>query len=92
MNKYAPEYSKKERINFLLKHMLWVLPLYIVTDFWGVGGLHFIFYSLFVGMSLSLFIIILALEGPRSIKIMKYKYGAKAKIQPIGTVVIAISL
>ncbi|MEH6448850.1 MAG: hypothetical protein V7765_09285 [Oleispira sp.] len=126
MNKYAPEYSKKERINFLLKHTLWVLPLYIVTDFWffdwlsefsnnsncyyfgGITGSHLIFYSLFVGIPLSLFIIILALEGPRSIKIMKlgqnplpdekvfkktkYKYGAKAKIQPIVTVVIAISL
>ncbi len=126
MNEFAPEYSKKERIHFLLKHVLWALPLYIVTDFWffdwlsefssdsncyylwGVTGSHLIFYSLFVGIPLSLFIIILALEGPRSIKVMKlgqnplpnekvfkktkYKYGARAKIQPISTIVIAISL
>ena len=89
MNEYAPEYSKKERINFLLKHMLWALPLYIVTDFWffdwlseflnnsncyylwGLTGTHIVFYSLFVGIPLSLLLVILALEGPRSIKIIK---------------------
>lgn len=126
MNEYAPEYSKKERINFLLKHMLWALPLYIVTDFWffdwlsefsdnsncyylwGLTGTHIVFYSLFVGIPLSLLLVILALEGPRSIKIIKlgqnplpnekvfkktkYKYGFKAKIQPIIIIFIVIYL
>ncbi|MEY8241014.1 MAG: hypothetical protein RPT25_11760 [Cycloclasticus sp.] len=34
MNKFAPEYTKKERVNFIIKTLLWAAPLFAVTKFW----------------------------------------------------------
>jgi len=117
MSNCAPEYSKRERIVFVLKHILWFVPLYAATELWffdwlakysdnancyyygNITGVHLVMYGLFVGLPLSSAIIIAILEGHRSIKIIKlgqnplpeekvfkktkYKYGYKAKIQPI---------
>lgn len=33
MNEFAPEYSKKERVTLLLKHMAWAVPLFVVTKY-----------------------------------------------------------
>lgn len=33
MNKFAPEYSKKERIVLMLKHAAWAIPLFVITKF-----------------------------------------------------------
>ena len=62
-------------------------------------GSHIVFYSLFIGLPLLLAIVILLIEGPRSLKIIKigqnplpnekvlskkkYTYGNKAKIKPV---------
>ena len=31
---YAPEYTKKERIVFVLKIMAWAIPLFVIAEFW----------------------------------------------------------
>jgi len=31
---YAPEYTQKERIAFVLKIMAWTIPLFVMTQFW----------------------------------------------------------
>ena len=33
MNEFAPEYSKKERVILLLKHMAWAIPLFAITKY-----------------------------------------------------------
>ena len=33
MNEFAPEYSMKERVALLLKHMAWAVPLCVVTKY-----------------------------------------------------------
>lgn len=33
MNEFAPEYSKKERLVLLLKHMTWAVPLFAITKY-----------------------------------------------------------
>jgi len=33
MNEYAPEYSKRERVVLLLKHIAWVIPLFAITKY-----------------------------------------------------------
>ena len=33
MNEFAPEYSKKERLAILLKHMAWAIPLIVIMNF-----------------------------------------------------------
>ena len=33
MNEFAPEYSKKERVALLFKHMAWAIPLFVVTKY-----------------------------------------------------------
>ena len=115
---YAPEYTKKERIIFLLKSFAWAIPLLLIAEFWffdwlseysenancynygDINGVHLVFYGLFVLMPLSFAIILFLIEGRRSIKIIKlgqnplpdekvfkptkYKYGIRAKVQPIG--------
>ena len=117
MSNFAPEYTKRERIVFVLKQMLWFLPLYAATElyffdwlaeysdnanchFYGnITGVHLVMYGLFAGIPLFVAIIMAIFEGRRSIKIIKlgqnplpgekvfkkteYKYGVKAKIQPI---------
>jgi len=117
MNNYAPEYTKRERIVFVLKQILWFVPLYAAAKLWffdwlakysananchhygNITGVHLVMYGVLVGLPLSCAIIIAMLEGHRSIKIIKlgqnplpeekvfiktkYKYGYKAKIQPV---------
>lgn len=117
MNYYAPEYTKRERIVFVLKQMLWFLPLYAATELWffdwlaeysdnancyyygNITGVHLVMYGLFVGIPLFIGITIAIFEGRRAIKIFrlgqsplpgekvfkktKYRYGYKAKIQPV---------
>jgi len=34
MDKYAPEYSKRERVVIVVKHILWFAPLYFVTQYY----------------------------------------------------------
>lgn len=117
MINYAPTYTKRERIVWVLKQMLWFLPLYAATELWffdwlveyshnancysygHITGVHLIMYGIFVGIPLFFCTIIILFEGRRSIKIIRlgqnplpgekvfkkttYKYGYKAKIQPI---------
>lgn len=33
MNEFAPEYSKKERVILLFKHMAWAVPLFAITKY-----------------------------------------------------------
>jgi len=40
MNYYATEYTRKERTMFVLKHLIWVLPLFAVTKFWFLPWLE----------------------------------------------------
>lgn len=126
MSNYAPEYTKRERAIIVLKHVLWLVPLYAVTELWlfdwlsryadnancyqygSITGVHLLMYGLFVGLPLSFAIIVLILEGRRSIKILKvgqnplpeekvfrktkYKYGYKAKAQPVGLLSVVLLL
>ena len=34
MNNYAPEYTKRERVILLIKHLAWALPLFAMTNYW----------------------------------------------------------
>lgn len=40
MTQYAPEYTKQEKINFLCKHLLWLVPLVCIGEFWFFDWLH----------------------------------------------------
>jgi len=117
MSDYAPEYTRRERIIFLVKHMLWFVPLLIATEFWffdrleefsnqahcyrygNITGFHLLMYGMFVGIPLSSAVLIAALEGRRSLEVLrlgqnplpgekvfqrtKYQFGFKAKVKPI---------
>jgi len=39
MSNYAPEYTKRERVVFVIKQLLWFLPLFLVTKLWLVDWL-----------------------------------------------------
>jgi len=120
MPNHAPEYTTRERITFVLKHMLWFIPLVAATELWffdwlseyadnancyiygSITGVHLIMYGLFVGIPLSLVILLSILEGRRAIKVIKlgqnplpgekvfkktkYTYGHKAKVKPVGII------
>ncbi|NRB38560.1 MAG: hypothetical protein HRU20_08850 [Pseudomonadales bacterium] len=34
MHKYAPEYTKAEKLRLILKELIWAVPLYLVCEFW----------------------------------------------------------
>ena len=34
MNNFAPEYTKRERISLILKIVAWMIPAYLVVQFW----------------------------------------------------------
>lgn len=34
MSEYAPEYTTKERVAFLVKHLAWAIPLFAATKLW----------------------------------------------------------
>ena len=34
MSEYGPEYTKRERIALVLKILAWVIPIYLVAQFW----------------------------------------------------------
>jgi len=34
MNKFAPEYTKKERVDFIIKTFLWAASLFTVSNLW----------------------------------------------------------
>jgi len=38
--KYAPLYSKKERIRYFFKHSLWAIPLFLIAKFWFFPNLN----------------------------------------------------
>ncbi len=77
-------------------------------NYGNINGVHLVLYGLFVFMPLSLGIILFLFEGVRSIKVIKfgqnplpnekvfrptkYKYGAAAKVQPLGIFSIIIFL
>lgn len=117
MSKYAPEYTKKERLFLLAKHMAWAIPLVLLTQFYffpwfenyaeqahcyaygDLTGVHLVFYFVFVALPIGSALVLLAIEGPRAIKVLrlgqnplphekvlrktKYTYGRRAKVKPI---------
>jgi len=34
MDKFAPEYTKREKIKLIIKELIWAAPLYIACQFW----------------------------------------------------------
>lgn len=34
MNDFAPQYTQKERVKIVLKLLAWIIPVYLVMDFW----------------------------------------------------------
>lgn len=118
MKEFAPEYTRKERVIFIVKHTAWALPMFAFAEFWffdwlseysdkenckiyfdNITGTHFLMYGLCAGIPFLLAAIILFPQIGRSIKILKlkqyplpgervfqkteYKYGWRAKAQPI---------
>ncbi|MFC3151050.1 hypothetical protein ACFOEK_08425 [Litoribrevibacter euphylliae] len=77
-------------------------------DYGVMTGTEALFYGLFVGMPLSLVLLVLLIEGPRTIKIIrlgqnplpgekvlkptKYQYGTRAKLKPYGLMIILVLL
>lgn len=116
MSEYAPEYTTKERVIFLAKHLAWAIPLVAATQFWffpwfeeyaenahcydygSFTGTHVVFYFVFVAIPIGSALTIFAIEGARSIKVLKlgqsplpgekvfsrtkYKYDLKATLAP----------
>jgi len=123
---YAPIYTKQERINLALKHGSWILPIFIIMQYYffpwleeyaktancqfyfdgNISGIQLIIYGIFVLIPLSFAVVIILVEGKRSVKILitgqnplpnekvlrpiKYKYGVAAKIQPF-VIIMAIN-
>jgi hypothetical protein len=126
MSEYAPEYSTKERVLFLIKHLLWAIPLVVSTKLWFLpwlkaygeqshcydygfmSGTEVLFYGFFVGIPMSMVLLIALIEGPRMLKVFrleqnplpgekvfrptKYQYGVRAKLKPYAVIVILILL
>ena len=125
---YAPIYTKQERINLVLKYGSWILPFFIVMQYYffpwlkeyaknancqfyfgeSISGIQLLIFGTFALIPLSFAIVIILIEGKRSVKILKtgqnpllnekvlrpikYKYGAAAKIQPFAIIIVIISL
>lgn len=68
----------------------------------NLTGVHLLFYGMFVGIPASLALLVLSFEGRRSLRVLRlgqnplpgektlrktrYKYGAAARLQPIGLI------
>lgn len=77
-------------------------------DYGPVNGLQLVFYGLFVGLPALITLTLYAVEGPRSIKILrggqsplpgekvfrptKYRYGGRARIRPVLLMLIMLLL
>ena len=126
MDKFAPEYTKRERVILTIKYLSVGLPVMSFFQYWffpnmetfgkvahcydfGVfNGVELIFYGVFVGIPLSLALMLFAFGGRRCLLILKlkqtpppgykvfkptaYKYGNKALIQPIALLLCCFGL
>ena len=59
MSEYAPEYSRRERVILIARHLAWLLPLFAVTKYWFfpwldryVGNAHCYDYGWVTGVEL----------------------------------------
>lgn len=62
MPQYAPEYSREERIQFIIKELIWAAPLYLLCQFWFFDWLaeysehaHCYFYGPITGVHLVMY-------------------------------------
>ncbi len=126
MPEFAPEYTKKEKLIILFKHLTWAAPLIVATQYlffpWltefadqshcyqyaGFSGTELMFYGLFVGLPLTFALVVLLLEGARSVTVIRlgqsplpnekvfkpnhYSYGIRARIKPIFVLLIIVFL
>ena len=126
MSEYAPEYTRKERLRIVAVHSAWVIPFFLVIEYWffpwltdysdrahcydygSFTGSELLLYSVFVGLPAVTGLLVLAIEGKRSLQVLrigqsplpgekvfrptKYTYGLRTKVRPFMMICMVVSL